>query len=462
MDIHQAVSAILGGGRRRPRQPKPKKTKRPLHTKRCTVEIEPPALPAHGPGTGTPAQKNTEAPIDKTLTEMNALVENLADVSTELPQNAWTDWLWGSDPNELPTAEAFMNRNQLLGLLLCRYRAARSAPHKDITRIHSALLNIIDTPPCEMSLRELRDGMSNLMIMWNTEVHAKGGGFEQGRTNAIRTFLDGYFHRLGEFAWAQWECDDPNSPIAEDVGSIEVVVHVNNLGARVEYHQLTLSSLRNLINTFFIAYRMVHWMGDAAENEMDETPGLEHQNPPKCSKIHNHHVSASTDTFYRLGMYYDLPPAGRLNYRHNFSGLYNCVSQPAYYHNPDYIRRIPGTAADVLEGKSDIHQLAVLLQVYPEVLVLYDDEDFTTALPQSISALGQQEKRYAWRWLLTAGRVYLLRWDPIAKSHACFREPDGNLITCLEKRYLVHRAQIAAEVDAPQNRGRGALFAGRT
>jgi hypothetical protein len=40
-----------------------------------------------------------------------------------------------------------------------------------------------------------------------------------------------------------------------------------------------------------------------------------------------HHIMASTDEFSKLSMHWDLMPAARLSYSHDFKGLYNCVSQ---------------------------------------------------------------------------------------------------------------------------------------
>jgi hypothetical protein len=38
-------------------------------------------------------------------------------------------------------------------------------------------------------------------------------------------------------------------------------------------------------------------------------------------------------------------------------------------------------------------------------------------------------------WILTAGRIYLLRWETATREYAVFREKDGNLIRCLQKHY---------------------------
>jgi hypothetical protein len=43
--------------------------------------------------------------------------------------------------------------------------------------------------------------------------------------------------------------------------------------------------------------------------------------------IRLHHIVAASDDFSRLSMHWDLMPAAKLNYIHDFSGFFNCISQ---------------------------------------------------------------------------------------------------------------------------------------
>lgn len=178
-----------------------------------------------------------------------------------------------------------------------------------------------------MTLRELRDTITNIMLLWSKDIH----GGKECSTDPLLAFMDACFHRLGELSWATWPCGDRSSPISDDVGSIEQVRVNGN-----DHDQVALSCIRSLLCSFMVAYRLIHWMRVSTVENMQPLG----DGPPHASPIHQHHVNASLDEFYRLAMYYDLPPAARLNYRHMFSGLYNCISQPVYYHNPDYERRI--------------------------------------------------------------------------------------------------------------------------
>ena len=55
--------------------------------------------------------------------------------------------------------------------------------------------------------------------------------------------------------------------------------------------------------------------------------------------IRIHHIVAASDDFNRISMHWDLMPAARANYMHEFRGYFNCISQVIYFHDPDYQRR---------------------------------------------------------------------------------------------------------------------------
>ncbi len=276
------------------------------------------------------------------MIEMNKIVEDITTPldapGNSLPPGIWQEWVFRSNPNEPPNSESLLNRCQLLGLLICRYRAARQPPYpQTISLTPPRLVVFHDRPPSKMTLRELRDSMSNLVLQWGPDIHSKPTMIPEKDTETknILLYLDACFHRLGELLWATWPCGDPDSPIADDIGSIERICLPNG----VEHDQVTLSGMRNLINMFLMGYRLTHWIQQSSIQLLKSSNDKDEDDLPKCTPIHQHHVSASIDVFYQISMYYDLPPAARLNYRHMFSGLYNCISQPVYYHNPDYQRR---------------------------------------------------------------------------------------------------------------------------
>lgn len=52
-----------------------------------------------------------------------------------------------------------------------------------------------------------------------------------------------------------------------------------------------------------------------------------------------HHIVAASDDFSKMSMHWDLMPAAKLNYIHDFRGYFNCISQVVYFHNQEYERR---------------------------------------------------------------------------------------------------------------------------
>lgn len=92
------------------------------------------------------------------LVAMNTAVEELGDGRLQLlPGSVWEEWLWRSDPNDPPSSDCLLNKNQLLGLLICRYRAARQPSVKGrVCLVPSRLVVVQDRAPSEMTLREVR------------------------------------------------------------------------------------------------------------------------------------------------------------------------------------------------------------------------------------------------------------------------------------------------------------------
>lgn len=146
--------------------------------------------------------KNLVDPFD--LEGMNKVVEDsVTNMEQELPPEIWDQWLWETDLNEPPDSISLLNRCQLLGLIICRYRAARQDPWMSPITLSPGRLVIINKPPSKMTLRELRDSMSNLFLLWGKDIHSNKTNVQSGQ---IHMFLDACFHRLGELAWATWPC----------------------------------------------------------------------------------------------------------------------------------------------------------------------------------------------------------------------------------------------------------------
>jgi hypothetical protein len=86
--------------------------------------------------------------------------------------------------------------------------------------------------------------------------------------------------------------------------------------------QLTLTpgALRRMAGSLLIMYRHLHLLSVCVN--VPASQGYD----PGLSK---YHYEASQDEFNLLCMHISLPVAARLNYRHDFPGMYNHVSQVA-------------------------------------------------------------------------------------------------------------------------------------
>ena len=185
------------------------------------------------------------------------------------------------------------------------------------------------TPVVKYTLRQLQDTLQNLQAQWNkwkVHTHPK-----------ISEVLNALMARFGQLCSKRHdqEWDDPTS----------LEPHLSEM-------RVSRLCIRKIINTFLVMFRHVDCFKQCVpledcEEEYD------------CG-IKIHHIMASSDDFSKLSMHWDLMPAARLIYMHDFRGLYNCISQVffllcilplpkshsmrknkqvVYFHNQDYDRR---------------------------------------------------------------------------------------------------------------------------
>ena len=88
--------------------------------------------------------------------------------------------------------------------------------------------------------------------------------------------------------------------------------------------------IRRFLNVFLVMYRQIYMHKMATLVDGNDTGDI---------TVNVHHAVAGGDDFDNLSMCWDLMPAARLNYMHDFPGMYNCVSQVVYFHNSKYERR---------------------------------------------------------------------------------------------------------------------------
>lgn len=181
--------------------------------------------------------------------------------------------------------------------------------------------------------------------------------------------------------------------IYDDPGSIEQ----QQQDGRVKMNRICI---RRLVNTFFVLYRHMHcWKARVEVQQLQDVD---------CG-IKLHHILAASDDFSKLSMHWDLMPAAKINYVHDFRGLFNCISQVIYFHNPQYERRIQERKRieDVSRGAPGVEMvqlLAPIMQLHPDILVEHEDSSLFADEQQKKEEGGRDKK---WAWLVMGRTIYL-------------------------------------------------------
>ena len=98
-------------------------------------------------------------------------------------------------------------------------------------------------------------------------------------------------------------------------------------------------------------------------------------------------------------MHIALPVAARLNYRHDFPGMYNHVLQVVYFHNSQYSRITRHPLADIRNAGA-VHVLPAIQELFPEIPLKFEEDKFDPTRSEG------------WYWLLLSGRIYLVTPEP--------------------------------------------------
>jgi hypothetical protein len=244
--------------------------------------------------------------------------------------------------------------------------ANTSEAQKEMQR-RSRLCLFDTTPVRDMTLRQLRDSVQNLQVNWVSLSVA-----ETMQPQAMEA-VDALFHRFGVLA-SQVQlfpfCSDlfitltfsvlfqawPAS-IMDDQGSIEQAsvpkkkhqqqqqqqqdqydAHASSSSKAAVNNELKMTRIcmRRFVNVFLALHRRMHLWNHRTDIQADV--GNLAQGDFDCG-IKLHHILAASDDFSKLSMYWDLMPAAKLNYIHDFRGYFNCISQVVYFHDQEYERR---------------------------------------------------------------------------------------------------------------------------
>ena len=231
-----------------------------------------------------------------------------------LPEDVWTRWLWQTDAEEPLSPTVLLNRSHLLGLLVSRHQGRRQprAQPAPARGPGDERMRLMDKRPADMSLRELRDTVDNLLLEWPQFLaRLEANPHAAGNLAAVVDLLDGCLARFGHLA------EHPAGPgTFNDPASTEP--HEEQLGPDGEpLLRLSRPCLRRMLGAFLVMYRHLH-LHSIAESVPPE--------PFDCG-LRKHHMEASLDDFNLLCMSFQLPVAARLTYKHDFPGMYNHVSQ---------------------------------------------------------------------------------------------------------------------------------------
>ena len=192
--------------------------------------------------------------------------------------------------------------------------------------------------------------------------------------------------RFGALAWTVAGLD-----VMDDPSETQPVQQQRGVG-RDDRMCLTPGGLRRMVGSLLIMYRHLHLLSVCVRVPRPEQPY-----DPGLSK---YHYEASQDDFNLLCMHISLPVAARLNYRHDFPGMFNHVSQVVYFHNSQYVREKRHPIEDIQTAPA-AHVLPAVRELYPEIRLRFEEDQFDPTVP------GKE-----WYWLLLAGRVYLVTPEP--------------------------------------------------
>jgi hypothetical protein len=274
-------------------------------------------------------------------------------------------FLWGSDPYEKYHPDILFNGNHLLGMLVCG--GMSPSVHKDIT----CRFQLMETPPCEMNLKQIKDTITNLQFEWplfllkskNNDIKIEG----------IKIYLQSCMHRIGELIH--------NSHLENVLNDVQDTCYHSNIQKK-----LTCSAIRRLLGSVLLLNRHI----DLYEMSEEIKPCQ------FATGVTAYHHEASTENYHKLCMHYFLPVAAKLHYKHDFPGMYNDVSQAVFFHDNEYKR----TNREPYTSTNPIHMLPSICLLYPEITIKFEDDFFDPTVSQG------------WYWILLPHRIYLVSPEP--------------------------------------------------
>ena len=296
-------------------------------------------------------------PMDIECTDLASL-NGMFETCGELPSTIWDKWLWKCDLAEPVSVDCILNKMHLLGLLISRFRAQREPNLADMCLSIPGIVNF-QTNANTLTPRQLQDVVDCMQMHWS----------QYTATVPAETLLetvDACMVCFGRMNLRQ--C------FYEDVNMRDSVCET----------RMNLPTIRRFVSIFCVLYRHLHMDHFATEPTTIAV----------AEQIQECHMQASQETFFKLAMHADLPPAARLLYRQDFAGFYHCVSQVVYFHFPSYERSDQISLLKLRESGPPVFTLAPGCEMYPEINMCFEDD----------SPIENE-----WNWILMGKRVFLIR-----------------------------------------------------
>ena len=300
-----------------------------------------------------------------------------------LPVHCRHVWLWYLDPTEECTVTTPLNTCHLVGLLLARDTwlgcCLQETPNCASHNFNCASHNFIPQKSVsQYSLRDLRNCIQHMQAHW-----AQCGMVKDSNTPST---LHALFKRFGELSMTESTLTE----LMNDQGSVQ------ESHSGEDKVMMNSICIKRFLNVFLAMFRQLDIV-----SRCETLQDVEGNSQFLESQIRKHHVYAGVDDFHILSMHWDLMVGAKLVYMHDFSGMYNCVSQVVYFHNAEYQRRSvclePVELVAAGEAGTEFHSLYTLpamLQLYPEITVVHDDTD----CPFDSK----------WHWLMMCREIYLV------------------------------------------------------
>lgn len=305
----------------------------------------------------------------------------------DIPSDMWDIFLWRVDATSETSAACTLNELHLMFLIVARIRYKNETNHyktktvkiQDI--ISNPAADLFRVPVGNMPLRMLIDSIDNIKIMWKELLQLED-------LDACYALIEALTTAVGRMCYAD-----------NAVLDYEDMLDVIEKDKRI----LSTACIRKLSSFLYLAYRHMHLAASAIELNFDEELQLD---------LHAHLTTASLDDFYKISMYYDCNIADVLHYRHEFSQMFHSISQVMFYNNTQYCRRKQRPHVEVISGRYTEHMIPLIMQLFPDVHVLYEDDVLPVgfAIPGSSDTMAEElpSSTESWLWWILPGKIYLL------------------------------------------------------